>query len=111
MTKNMQIAERILITFVEAAAAYLIVIPTVNWSKTVLAGAAGAGLSAVYNIIRQANPTITAPTAVYDPALHVTPEQRAGAIYEPSATQSENDILDDLANEPEETPPVTRPTV
>lgn len=62
MTRNQQVVEHIVITFVEAAAAYLIVIPTVNWSKAVLAGAIGAGLSAVYNIARQSPPTYSPPT-------------------------------------------------
>lgn len=59
MNKKQQIIEHVVVTFLEAALAYLIVIPTVNWTKTVLAGAAGAGLSAVYNLLRQSNPTIT----------------------------------------------------
>lgn len=59
MTKYQIIAERVAITFAESAAAYLIVIPTVNWNKTVIAGAIGAGLSAVYNLLREAQPTIT----------------------------------------------------
>jgi hypothetical protein len=58
MTKSQQVVEHIIITFVEAGAAYLIVIPTTNWTKTVLAGAVGAGLSAVYNVLRQSTPTI-----------------------------------------------------
>ena len=37
MTKFEQIVEKVVVTFVEAAGAYLVVIPTVNWTKTVLA--------------------------------------------------------------------------
>lgn len=58
MTKTQIIIEHIVVTFVESAGAYLIVIPTVNWSRAAIAGAIGAGLSAVYNVVRQSNPTI-----------------------------------------------------
>jgi len=62
MTKNMIIAEHIVVTFFEAAIAYVIVIPQTNWGKTALAGAIGAGLSAAYNVLRQAEPTLSTPT-------------------------------------------------
>lgn len=58
MSKYQQIAEHIGITFFEAAIAYIIVIPHVTWTRTVIAGAIGAGLSAVYNLLRQSTPTI-----------------------------------------------------
>lgn len=61
MTKKQQVAEHVVVTFVEAAIAYLVVLPTVNWTKTVLAGAVGAGLSAVYNVLRQSKPTLVSP--------------------------------------------------
>lgn len=71
MTKVQQTVEHILVTFVEAAAAYLIVIPTVNWGKTVVAGAVGAGLSAVYNVLRQSTP----PVATSAPLSSSNPQQ------------------------------------
>lgn len=58
MTKYQQIAEKIVITFVEAAIAYWVVIPHTTITKTAIAGAVGAGLSAVYNLLRESNPTI-----------------------------------------------------
>lgn len=58
MTKYELIAEKVIVTFLEAAAAYLIVIPTVNWSKVGVAGAIGAGLSAAYNLLRESTPTM-----------------------------------------------------
>lgn len=61
MTKTQIIIEHIVVTFVESAGTYLIVIPTVNWSRAAIAGAIGAGLSAVYNVVRQSSPTITSP--------------------------------------------------
>lgn len=61
MTKNEIIAEHVVITFFEAAVAYIIVIPTINWNKTLIAGAIGAGLSAVYNVLRQSTPTLLTP--------------------------------------------------
>ena len=69
MTKTNQVIEHVVVTFVEAGAAYLIVIPTVNWTKTVIAGAIGAGLSAVYNVLRQSTPTLesTLPVVTQPP--------------------------------------------
>lgn len=58
MTKYQVIAERIVVTFAEAAGAYLVVIPTVNWTKAGLVGAVGAGSSAVYNLLRESKPTM-----------------------------------------------------
>ncbi len=70
MTKVETAVEHAIVTFFEAALAYIIVIPTVNWSKTVIAGAIGAGLSAVYNTVRlSTSPTeITLGTPVVSPA-------------------------------------------
>ncbi len=45
------IIERIVITFVEAIVAYSAVAPTHTLNKTAIAGAIGAGVSAVYNLI------------------------------------------------------------
>lgn len=76
MTKTQQTIEHIVVTFFEAAIAYIIVIPTVNWGKTVIAGAIGAGLSAVYNVLRQSTPTITElPTSTITQIPVVTPEE------------------------------------
>jgi hypothetical protein len=71
MSKTGQIVEKIVVTFFEGAGAYLIVIPTVNWNKTVLSGAAAAGISLVYNVLRQSTPTIpqSTPPAVTPPTV------------------------------------------
>ena len=63
MTKNEQVLEKIVVTAVEAALAYLAVNQT-NLSgnaKLTVIGAFGAALSAVYNLVRQAQPTIPEP--------------------------------------------------
>jgi len=103
MSKNQQIIERIVVTFFQAVIAYLTVNQTNlhgNW-RIVAIGALGAGLSAVYNVLRQSNPTI--PTYPKSPVA-------AGTTIQPDSPtdQKEKEILDDLANE--ETPPVTPPT-
>lgn len=72
MTKVQQTVEHVIVTFFEAAVAYLVVIPTVNWGKTVVAGAIGAGLSAVYNVLRQSTPTLPEVPAV---AVPTNPQQ------------------------------------
>lgn len=59
MDKYKRIAEKVLVTFVEAALTYLIVVPHPQLNKTVVVGAVGAGLSAAYNLIRESQPTIT----------------------------------------------------
>lgn len=61
MTKLQQQIEHVVVTAFEAAIAYIAVAPNVQFNKTLLAGAAGAALSAVYNVLRQSTPTI-APT-------------------------------------------------
>ena len=92
MTKNQIIAEHVVVTFFEAAVAYTIIIPTINWNKSVLVGAIGAGLSAVYNVLRQSTPTLLTPvenvptaiTVVNPPTAPVqpvvTPEQPTPSI-------------------------------
>lgn len=62
MTKNQLIAEHVAVTFFEGAGAYLIAIPTVSWGKSALAGAVAAGLSLVYNVLRQSQPTLVDTT-------------------------------------------------
>lgn len=58
MTKNQLIIEKVIVTFFEAAIAYI----TVNQTdvsrniKLVGTGALAAGLSAVYNVVRQSKP-------------------------------------------------------
>ena len=77
MNKYQLMAEKIIVTFAEAAVAFLIVIPSPTFGKTVFAGAIGAGLSAVYNFLRESNPTIVVPTVatpVATPVVTVTPE-------------------------------------
>lgn len=67
MTKTEIIVERAIVTFFETAIGYLVVIPSVNWTKATIAGAIGAGISAVYNAARQSAPA-TPPVAPVVPA-------------------------------------------
>lgn len=71
MTKNQQIVEHIIVTFFQAALAYIVVLPNPTVSKTAFAGAIGAGLSAVYNLLRQSNPTIVTESKI--PSTVITP--------------------------------------
>jgi hypothetical protein len=75
MTRLQISIEHVITTFFEAAVAYLIVVPTVNWGKTIYAGAVGAGLSAIYNGARQSTPpTVTeSPSPVVSPVGPATP--------------------------------------
>lgn len=50
--KVKKIAIKVAVTFVEAAVAYLSLNSWNISSKTVIAGAVGAGISAVYNVVR-----------------------------------------------------------
>jgi len=50
--------EKAVVTFVQAALAYIVVIPNPALNKTVIAGAVGAGLSALYNLLRESTPTM-----------------------------------------------------
>ena len=54
-----RVAEKVVITFGEAALAYIAVVPHVTWNKALLSGAVGAGISAVYNLARESNPPST----------------------------------------------------
>lgn len=71
MNKNQQIVEHIIVTFFQAALAYVAVLPHPTLNKAVLAGAVGAGLSAAYNLLRQSQPTIP-PTSTLPPLTAVT---------------------------------------
>ena len=81
MTKSLVVVEHIIVTFFEAAVAYVSINQT-NLSgsaKWVAIGALGAGISAVYNVLRQSNPTLPAvpvdpvPPVVVTPAADVVP--------------------------------------
>jgi len=64
MSKYQQIAEHVVVTFFEAAIAYLAINQT-NLSgnaKLTAIGALGAGLSAAYNVVRQSAPTLPVVT-------------------------------------------------
>ena len=69
MTKNQQLIEKIIVTAFEAAIAYISINQT-NLSgnaKWTAIGALGAALSAVYNLLRQSNPTIAQTSNVQLP--------------------------------------------
>jgi hypothetical protein len=57
MTKYQMLVEKVVVTFFQAGIAYVAVAPHVQWDKTLIAGALGAGLSAVYNLLRESKPT------------------------------------------------------
>lgn len=86
MSKAQQMIEHIVVTFVEAALAYVIVIPNPHLNKTAIAGAVGAGLSAVYNLIRQSNPTIQ-PTPPFTPVTTTTVVPAVPAVVTPDPAQ------------------------
>jgi hypothetical protein len=48
-----KLVEKVVVTFVEAAVAYLSLNSWNFNSKTVVAGAVGAGVSAAYNVVKQ----------------------------------------------------------
>lgn len=64
MTKSQLIVEKVIVTFAEAGLAYLAINQTNvhgDW-KVVAVGALGAGLSAVYNLLRESTPTMASVT-------------------------------------------------
>lgn len=75
MNKYNQIIEKILVTFIEAAVAYVAINQT-NLSgnaKLTAIGAVGAGLSAVYNLLRQSQPTIASSVPATKPLPPIPP--------------------------------------
>lgn len=73
MDKYKRIIEKVAVTFVEAGLTYVIVVPHAQVNKTLIAGALGAGLSAVYNLLRESQPTIeTPPTVTQIPIQDIT---------------------------------------
>lgn len=60
MTARQQQVEHVIVTFFEAGIAYLAINQTnlSGGAKLTAIGALGAGLSAVYNVLRQSNPTL-----------------------------------------------------
>lgn len=75
MTKSAQIIEHVVVTFVEAGLAYVAINQTNlhGAPKVVVIGALGAGLSAVYNLLRQSQPTMTAPAVTPSEPSTVVP--------------------------------------
>ena len=59
--------EKVVVTFVEGAIAYFVVLPNPSYTKTAIAGAVAAGLSAVYNTLRESTPTTATPPLVVTP--------------------------------------------
>lgn len=62
MSKTVVIIERAVVTAIEAGAAYFALNGYDFTNKTVRAGAVGAVLSAVYNLLRESSPTLPEPT-------------------------------------------------
>lgn len=116
MTKTSLVIEHVVITFIEAAAAYLIINQTALHGKPKLAaiGAVGAGLSAVYNVLRQSTPTVPqnstqTPATVVKPMNGVPQLTAAPDPNNPAEnTLTDDTILDDLAKEDEQAPPTPR---
>lgn len=71
MSKTLQVLEHILVTFFEAVLAYYVAVGSPKFNTALVAGAIGAGLSAVYNVLRQSNPTI--PSQQSTPPLATPP--------------------------------------
>lgn len=91
MTKNQIILEHIVVTFFEAGVAYLTINQTNlsgDW-KGVAIGAVGAGLAAVYNVLRQSKPTIPAPIDSQIIGLANSPITPMNGV--PQLTQSEDE--------------------
>jgi hypothetical protein len=62
MPKYMSMLEKAIVTFVEEGVAYFVIAGSPTFNRTALAGALGAGLSAVYNLFRTpATPPVTPP--------------------------------------------------
>ena len=115
MTKTQLVTEHVFVTFIEAAAAYLIVIPTVNWTKTAIVGAIGAGLSAAYNILRQSTPTVPTPSTDKTAAKNtfIPGAQSTTSVTVPSdgttnIVTDPDTILANLEKEEEPAPPTPR---
>lgn len=130
MTKSQQQLEHVVVTFFEAGVAYISINQTNlhgDW-KPVAIGALGAALSAVYNLLRQSNPTIAddnqigAQTGTYNlgTGLDVT-GQAVGSILDVQTqlnpaevplngvnqlTQPGTTVSPDPTGEPTTTPPV-----
>ena len=59
--------EKIVVTFFEGAIGYLVVLPNPSYTKATLIGALAAGLSFVYNVVRESIPTTATPPLVVTP--------------------------------------------
>ncbi len=84
MTKTQLTIEHVIVTAVEAVIAYITVSPSVQFNKTVLAGAAGAALSAVYNVLRQSTPPVVTPPTQPTPVPTVVPTQVDAGVTAPN---------------------------
>jgi hypothetical protein len=69
MSKVLQIVEHVVVTFFEAVLAYYVAVGSPQISKALVVGAIGAGISAVYNILRQSTPPQSTPPAVTQPPV------------------------------------------
>lgn len=117
MTKNQIMLEHIVVTFFEGAISYLTINQTnlTGISKTAAIGACAFGLSAVYNLLRQSNPTIAddiqqaaSPlSANWQPPQTDIPLNGVEQLTQPGTT-----VSPDPTGEPTTTPPVPpAPTV
>jgi hypothetical protein len=114
MTKNKQIIERVIVTFGEAVISYLSVNQTnlTGNAKTVAIGAAGFGLSAAYNVLRQSTPTVPTPSTDKTAAKNtfIPGAQSTTSVTVPSdgttnIVTDPDTILADLEKEEEPAPP------
>lgn len=104
MSKSEQIVEHIAVTFFEAGIAYLAINQTSLHGnpKVAAIGALGAGLSAVYNLLRQSTPTFPSPADTASPLSLSTP-----VVVSPDPGQGSATNLQ--STPPEVTPPVDTP--
>jgi hypothetical protein len=94
MTKTEQIIERVVVSFFEGIIGYVVVVPSINWTRATLVGATTAGLSAAYNVLRQSEPTIV--DAVTSPA--------------PSVPETPLNGVEQIASQPPEQPAIITPS-
>jgi hypothetical protein len=117
MSKTSLIIEHVVVTFFEGVISYLSINQTnlTGNTKTVAIGAAGFGLSAAYNVLRQSTPTVPTPSTDKTAAKNtfIPGAQSTTSVTVPSdgATNIVTDpdtILADLEKEEEPAPPTPR---
>lgn len=73
MSKVLRVAERVVVTFFEAALAYYVAVGSPKLNKALVVGAVGAGVSAIYNLVRESPPTLSNTPPVSPPPVAAPP--------------------------------------